>query len=210
MQRGHEKFPVLYPGLSKMKISGRHIDEVAHLIIDGRRVPGTLKIDGETVTVTPATLPSIGIHFLQVQNPGGLASNDFIFHVAKDAGNAKDLLMDAVLRGDTELVKNLVEHGANVNSTNDDGNTPLHTAAFLCRTDIVGLLVEKGGAVQAKNQNGQTPGDVVSGAWNQGLADFYTAIGNAEGLNLDLKQIERERPKLARQLRDSAKRFARR
>jgi hypothetical protein len=53
-------------------------------------------------------------------------------------------------------------------------------------------------ALTAKNNNGEMAIDVVSGKWDQGLADFYTGINQ----KLDLKQIEKERPKMAERLRN--------
>ena len=69
-----------------MTISGRHIQEGAHLIVDGRRVPGTLisqqgVFSDMDIIVELEILPMDGMHFLQIQNPDGMFSNDFIFHV---------------------------------------------------------------------------------------------------------------------------------
>ncbi len=90
-QRGRQDFPVLYGDNATMTISGRHIHDDAHLIVDGRRVPGTLSVDGETLEITLENVPAIGMHLLQVQNPDGLFSNDFIFHVTEDSEGAEAL-----------------------------------------------------------------------------------------------------------------------
>ncbi len=253
-QRGRQKFPILHDGNHVMTISGRHLREDAYVIVDGRRVPGTARLaEDEKVTVELEALPTAGMHLLQVQNPSGQFSNDFIFHVTKDAeaaaelrrrtdeahGDVRDALANAISRGDLDEVKKrlgkgarrinerqprggstplsnaalhgrldiakyLIQHGAKVEATNNDGNTPLHVAAFLCRADIVKLLLAKGGAADKKNNRGETPIDVVSSSWSQGLADFYAGIGNAVGLELDLERIERERPRIAKMLRDHA------
>ena len=199
-QRGHQVFPLLYPGSTPMTFSGRHIQPGACLIVDGRRVEGTPRTENETVTVTLAKLPSVGMHFLQVQNPDGQFSNEFIFHVADNAKSAQAQLHDAVLYGRLDVAKNLLAHGANANAANEDGNTPLHTASFFCRTEMVQLLLENGGTTDIKNERGETPIAVVSGAWNKGLSDFYTGAGNVLGLSVDLKRIEQERPQVARML----------
>ncbi len=252
-QRGRQRFPILYDGNSSMTISGRHIHEDANVIVDGRRVPGTVTLDDdEKVVVKLSTLPSVGMHLLQIQNLDGLFSNDFIFHVTKDAEAAAELkrstdqahvdvrdalaraiskgdldetktllgraarrinerqpqggstpLSTAALHGRLDIVKYLIQRGAKVGATNNDGNTPLHVAAFLCRAGIVQLLLDKGGSTLTKNRRGETPIDVVSSAWSKQLADFYTGIGNAVSLKLDLKRIERERPQIAKLLRDN-------
>jgi hypothetical protein len=107
----------------------------------------------------------------------------------------------AALRGHLDVVKYLLDTGADPSGSNADGNTPLHAAAFLCREEVVKLLLDKGAALTAKNNNGETPIDVVSGEWGQALADFYTSIGVGINQKLDLKQIEKDRPKIAERLR---------
>jgi YVTN family beta-propeller protein len=253
-QRGRQEFPILHHGNKSMTISGRHLHEDARVIVDGRRVTGMVSLDEhERVVVELASLPSVGMHLLQLQNPDGLFSNDFIFHVTKDAEAAAELkrrtdqahqdirdalanaissgdlketkrllghgarrindrrpqggstpLSTAALHGQLDIVEYLIERGAKVEATNNDGNTPLHVAAFLCRLDIVRLLLDKGGSALTKNKRGETPIDVVSSPWSRELADFYSGIGNAVGLKLDLNRIERERPQIAKLLRDKA------
>ena len=88
-QSGRQKFPVLSPDKTTMTISGRHIQEGAHLIVDGRRVPGTIifqrgPFHDMDIIVELETLPAEGIHFLQIQNPDGMFSNDLIFHVTHE------------------------------------------------------------------------------------------------------------------------------
>ncbi len=90
-QSGHQEFPAVFPLHTSMVMSGRHINDGARVIVDGTRTAGTVNCDGETVTVELATLPAIGTHFLQVQNPDGLFSNDFIFHVAEDGAKADSI-----------------------------------------------------------------------------------------------------------------------
>ncbi|MFN0051091.1 MAG: hypothetical protein ACKV0T_02810 [Planctomycetales bacterium] len=83
-QRGRQEFPVLFGKHASMTISGRHIHAGAQVIVDGQAMAGKVDCEGETVTVELASLPPVGMHFLQIQNPGGLISNEFIFHVAED------------------------------------------------------------------------------------------------------------------------------
>lgn len=111
-------------------------------------------------------------------------------------------LSTAALRGHLDVVKYLLDTGADPSGSNADGNTPLHTAAFTCREEVVKLLLEKGASLTAKNNNKETPLDVVSGAWSQGLADFYNLIGTGINQKLDLKQIEKDRPKMVQLLRE--------
>ena len=237
-----------------MTISGRHIGEGANVIVDGRRVSGSVSLEGvDKIVVELSTLPLDGMHLLQIQNADGLFSNDFIFHVTTDAeaaaalqrgideshGDPRETLARAISKGDLELVKKilgnrarrindrrpqggstplstaalhgkldiaryLIKRGAKVNGTNNDGNTPLHVGAFMCRTEIVRLLLEKGASPLTKNKRGETAAGVVSGEWNEELAGFYTGIGNAVGLKVDLIRIERDRPQIAKLIREKS------
>jgi hypothetical protein len=67
-----------------MTISGRYIDADSYIIVDGRRVPGKVELKGDEVLIVELTAnPTAGMHLLQLQTPGGLISNDFIFHVTE-------------------------------------------------------------------------------------------------------------------------------
>jgi DNA-binding beta-propeller fold protein YncE len=82
-QSGRQHFPTLTDGQKTMTLNARHVTEEAHVIVNGRRVSATLTPgEAETLTVELETLPSVGRHFLQIQNARGLFSNDFIFHVS--------------------------------------------------------------------------------------------------------------------------------
>jgi hypothetical protein len=82
-QSGRQRFPVLHAEKKVMGMSGRHFGEDAHLIVDGRRLEGKIEIPQEKnlVLVSFTEMPALGMHLLQVQNPNGLFSNDFIFYV---------------------------------------------------------------------------------------------------------------------------------
>jgi hypothetical protein len=86
-QSGPQRFPTLFGDDPSVLISGRHIKKGANLYLDGRRVAGQVRCDGGTlpdchqdsIEVRLAAVPQpAGTHFLQVQNPQGLFSNDFI------------------------------------------------------------------------------------------------------------------------------------
>ncbi len=81
-QRGRQKFPTLTATEKTMQLSGRYFKDDALLFVDGQRVDGTVRVkDGEKVAIALAYLPNVGIHLLQVQEPEGRMSNDFIFQV---------------------------------------------------------------------------------------------------------------------------------
>ena len=71
-----------------LRINGRHLHEGAAIFVDGRRVEGEVHCetgtlpacDDEILTVALDAAPDPGgLHFLQLQNPGGLFSNDMMF-----------------------------------------------------------------------------------------------------------------------------------
>lgn len=85
-QVGPQEFPVLTPTRKAMTLHARHLTSEAHVIVDGRRVQADLtRGEEETITITFPSLPSAGLHFLQVQNAQGLFSNDFLFFVDGEA-----------------------------------------------------------------------------------------------------------------------------
>ena len=92
-QRGPQEFPSAAEG--SIVVSGRHIQEGASVFVNGRRVPGSVRCEGgqlpgcldERVVIELQSLP--GIHFVQVQNPDGLFSNDFIFFGRPVGGDGK-------------------------------------------------------------------------------------------------------------------------
>ncbi len=170
-QRGRQEFPILHPGQSAMTLSGRHFGDDARLYVDGRRTGGTLTCDGETVSIELDSLPDVGLHFLQVQTPQGLFSNDFIFHVANDSEAADQLQRDleithrgvpnvlntAVASGAFDEVRRLVDAGVDVNRRAEGGSTPLSTAATFDRLGIASYLIEHGAKVSLANEDGNTP-----------------------------------------------------
>ena len=51
----------------------------------------------------------------------------------------------------------MLEHGADVNKANEDGETQLHMACYADEVDAARLLLENGAAVDRANKNGKTP-----------------------------------------------------
>ncbi len=63
----------------------------------------------------------------------------------------------ASLVGSAEIVRLLIEHGADVNLPNDDGNGPLHAAAFLGHSSVVEVLLANGADPNRLNRDGAPP-----------------------------------------------------
>lgn len=77
-----QNFPIITGKELTMNLSGRHFKDDAIVFVDGKRVAGTVSVKGnEKVVITLNSLPTAGMHLLQVQVPEGMLSNEFIFHV---------------------------------------------------------------------------------------------------------------------------------
>ena len=61
------------------------------------------------------------------------------------------LLIYAAWNGSTEVVKTLIEIGANINIQNDSGDTSLRLAARRGLTEIAKILVENGADMNIKH-----------------------------------------------------------
>lgn len=71
-------------------------------------------------------------------------------------------LVHAAEEGETETMRSLIEMGTNVNSTDDDGWTPLHFAAVNGHTETAVLLIERKADADSKNNRGSTPLEITA------------------------------------------------
>ena len=58
----------------------------------------------------------------------------------------------------------LLEHGADVNSRDEDKSTPLHVASYCCRADVVQVLLDHGATASLEGNLGRTPLHLVAGS----------------------------------------------
>ena len=73
------------------------------------------------------------------------------------SADGRTLLMEAVLEKRADLVKLLLDHGANAALSDREGQTALHFAAQAHLADVVQLLLDKGAPIDAKDHNAETP-----------------------------------------------------
>jgi hypothetical protein len=67
----------------------------------------------------------------------------------------------AAASGNLNILRQLLEHGANVNGRQQNGFTPLHTAADNNNPNMAQLLIEFGADPNLANDSGQTPTDLA-------------------------------------------------
>ena len=91
----------------------------------------------------------------------------------------------ATIMGQTEAIELLLQHGADINGRNRDGNTALHLAAFLGHTKAAELLLKRGADVNAKNGDGGTPADMLHVDW-----ETTAFIGRFIGIEIEEQEIE--------------------
>ena len=81
-------------------------------------------------------------------------------------------LHGAVARRDVEIVKMLLERGADPNATQERGFAPLHDAAANGNLALVQLLAKHGARVDAKADAGKTPGDMAAERGHKEVAEW--------------------------------------
>jgi YVTN family beta-propeller protein len=184
-QRGSQKFPELHEANRTMTVSGRHFGEEARLVVDGRRVEGTVKLAAnERVDITLSKLPARGMHLLQVQEPDGLFSNDFIFHVTggeADGRRLQNALEAAIACGDLAEAKRLLASGAKANALPEEGGSPLSTAAYHGRREIIDALFDAGANLSFANRDGNTPLHVAAFAGRVEIVRLFLRNGAPVG-----------------------------
>ena len=93
-------------------------------------------------------------------------------------------LVWSVSHGQTEATRLLIENGADVNIEDDNGSTPLHSAAVFGRAAVAKLLVENGANLQVRNDDGATPADALHLDWR--TTGF---IGGLMGIEVERENI---------------------
>ena len=94
--------------------------------------------------------------------------------VATAARNAQKVtaLHGAVARRDVEIVKMLLEAGADPNARQERGFVPLHDAAANGNAALVELLLKHGARADAKTDDGKTAGDMAAERGHKELAEM--------------------------------------
>jgi ankyrin repeat protein len=91
-----------------------------------------------------------------------------------------DPIHDAAKIGDLAGVQAELDKGADVNTKDNGGRTPLYRAAAYGHKEIAELLIAKGADVNAKIEDGGTPLDIAGGE----TADLLRKHGGKTGKEL--------------------------
>ena len=66
----------------------------------------------------------------------------------------------------TDVIRLLLQNGANANKRGYDGNTPLHHAAMENSTEAIAVLVKHGASINYRNRLAEKPIDLAR-RWNK-------------------------------------------
>ncbi|KFV58334.1 Protein phosphatase 1 regulatory subunit 12B, partial [Tyto alba] len=103
------------------------------------------------------------------------------------------LLPQACIDENLDMVKFLVENGANVNQQDNEGWTPLHAVASCGYLNIAEYLISHGANVAAVNSEGEVPSDIAEEA---AMKDLLLEQVKKQGVDLDLARKEEEQQML--------------
>ena len=70
-------------------------------------------------------------------------------------------LFHAAFNNRTDVIRLLLQNGANANKQSRFGSTPVHWAAMGNSTESIAVLVEYGASINIKNNDGRKPIDVA-------------------------------------------------
>lgn len=117
---------------------------------------------------------------------------DFLFNLISDPEYKSDKkfqerlthnLIFAAINGDKEVLELLLDRGANVNSRDEYGNTPLMKASQWGHLGLVKLLLERGADLALKNKYGKTALALASDNSRLDVARYLRSIINQNNVD---------------------------
>ncbi|KAB1270442.1 Protein phosphatase 1 regulatory subunit 12A, partial [Camelus dromedarius] len=96
----------------------------------------------------------------------------------------------ACIDDNVDMVKFLVENGANINQPDNEGWIPLHAAASCGYLDIAEFLIGQGAHVGAVNSEGDTPLDIAE---EEAMEELLQNEVNRQGVDIEAARKEEER-----------------
>ena len=191
-QQGRQVFPIVSPEAPTLRLSGRYFGSDAWIFVNGKRVVGTIETsERDRIVIQLETIPEPGVHFLQVQVPSGLISNDFIFYTTKDRASALALRekMDEP-HSESGAIRRALADPSKINERMPNGSTPLNQAALWGQLGLVRELLENGADVKGTNSDGNTALHVAAFMCHKEVAELLIE----HGADLDRKNNRGETP----------------
>jgi len=162
----------------------------------------TREIETITGSQLAVQVPGIGLHEAVIK--GDLETVNQHIKAGSDlnekelAGGSSPLIVACVF-GKTEIAIALIKAGADVNLTNNEGSTALHSAAFFCRKELVESLLKNGIDKNIKNNAGSIAIESVLVPFEavKGIYDYFGNTFGPLGLELDYDYLQTMRPIIA-------------
>ena len=136
--------------------------EICRLLLEHKADPNDLKGGGFPVLVSAIGHPDVVKLLLQ---SGATPDMKVNFRGFKSGfwiiGDNATYLHFAAGGGDIESAKLLLEKGLQINTVDDEGNTPLHMASTFGQGEMVRFLLDRGADIHAKTKRGHTPLEVA-------------------------------------------------
>jgi serine/threonine-protein phosphatase 6 regulatory ankyrin repeat subunit A len=134
--------------------AGRANDRLMHTVMTG-------ELEGVRAALDSGADPDLTLNFSKESEPirGVRDLVRFLYHhsLRPPPNNAETALMWAARNSRTDIVTELLRHGANVNRHRDSGETALLYAAYNSSSETLAALLAGGASTQAHDQYGQTP-----------------------------------------------------
>lgn len=178
---------------------------IMNLILVACFLPACSQIDSDQKHIAAVEPPEMNIHLAVLTGNQEVVKQHI--QAGTDINEAEPMsgstpLISAATFGKSDIVKMLIDAGANLSDTNNDGSTALHSAAFFCRVEIVQLLIDAKADKTLRNNFGVTARETVMGPFPEIKPVYEMMQQQLEpmGMQLDMVQLEKTRPVIAMML----------
>lgn len=162
----------------------------AALILRGAEVGDENLVQQGLELGAPASAPFESAPLIRAITNGHLEIADLLLNngARHDLGNGSYLAF-AIMSGDLEMVKKLIEHGANPDTAGPGGVVPISIAVATGDVAMVDILLDAGAHPERKNSDGTRPAAIAAAL---GMDDLAARLGGAPELEpIDLPGLLR-------------------